>query len=239
MPGHHDRRSDSLIRTTPVAWCGSSVSRTAQRVVYKPKDLGVDAAWSALVDRLNRVRAARGPACDARAYAVPVTVGPSSSNMRVVLDPRTFRSLLPARRCLAGVVPRLCRRRHASGEHRGDGLAPRPDRPGDDPAGGRYPRRRLPTEESGLAFASAMQKVLDSVATVGLLPAYGRHSTSQGIRRSAGLHSDSSPRVSPALVGRQHRCDATGEGGRHHEPAPQPALRRDPARAASETTSTT
>ena len=42
---------------------------------------------------------------------------------------------------------------------------------------------------SGLAFASAMQKVLDSVATVGLLPAYGRHSTSR-VFVIGGVHSD-------------------------------------------------
>ena len=34
-------------------------------------------------------------------------------------------------------------------------------------------------DDAGAAYASAMQSVLDSVLTVGLLPAYGRHSTSK------------------------------------------------------------
>ena len=58
------------------------------RVVYKPKDLRVDAAWHALIDTLNR----RAPVelRAVRVLARQVTAGRSSSITRVVLIGRAF-----------------------------------------------------------------------------------------------------------------------------------------------------
>ena len=50
------------------------------------------------------------------------------------------------------------------------------------------------TDDGGQAFMSAMQTVIDSVITIGLLPAYGRHSTSK-IFVIGGVNSNSSPRT--------------------------------------------
>jgi len=49
-------------------------------------------------------------------------------------------------------------------------------------------------DDTGQAYASAMQTVVDSVLTVGLLPAYGRHSTSK-VFVIGGVNSNSSQRV--------------------------------------------
>ena len=68
------------------------------------------------------------------------------------------------------------------------------------------------TDDTGRAYASAMQTVVNSVLTVGLLPAYGRHSTSK-VFVIGGVNSNSSPSSDGELVRRQHRLDESAEGG--------------------------
>ncbi len=163
------------------------------RVVYKPKHLGVDAAWSALVDRLNlcappvQLRAMRVLTRDGYGWTEFIEHASCGELEEFSHFFRRAGAWLALFHAFVGVDMHQ-ENIVAMGSH------PVPidlemilqaadARVGD-------------TEEgSGLAFASAMQKVLDSVVTVGLLPAYGKHSTSK-VFVIGGVHSDSSPGVS-------------------------------------------
>ena len=159
------------------------------RVVYKPKHLGVDAAWAALVDRLNRGT----PPVDLRAMRVLTRTGYGWTEFiehKSCAEPEEFSQFF--RR--AGAWLALFHVFVGVDMHQENIVAT-----------GAHPvpidlEMILQTADTrvsadGLAFAAAMQKVLDSVVTVGLLPAYGRHSTSK-VFVIGGVHSDSSPRVS-------------------------------------------
>ena len=104
------------------------------RVVYKPKDMRLDAAWHALVERLNRsgapleLKAVRAIARDG--YGWTEFIDAHGLRRR-----RRLPAFLPAGRRLACAVPLLRRHRHAPGEHDRGGRASGADRPGNDPAG--------------------------------------------------------------------------------------------------------
>lgn len=163
------------------------------RAVYKPKHLGVDAAWAALVDRLNRC----APPVDLRAMRVLTRNGygwteyiEHASCAGPQDFPRFFRragAWLALFHAFVGVDMHQ-ENIVATGSHPVPVDLEMILQAADTRIGGSE-------EESGLAFATAMQKVLDSVLTVGLLPAYGRHSTSR-VFAIGGVGSDSSPRVS-------------------------------------------
>ncbi|MFI5506542.1 type 2 lanthipeptide synthetase LanM family protein [Mycobacterium sp. NPDC051804] len=159
------------------------------RIVYKPKHLGVDAAWTALVDRLNR----RAPPVELRAMRVLTRTGYGWTEFiehTSCTEPEEFSEFF--RR--AGAWLAMFHVFVGVDMHQENIIAT-----------GSHP---VPIDlemilqaadtrvgDSGVAFSSAMQKVLDSVVTVGLLPAYGRHSTSK-VFVIGGVHSDFSPRVS-------------------------------------------
>ena len=114
----------------------SSASRTASRVVYKPKDLRVDVAWHALIERLNRadppveLKAVRAIARDGYGWTEFI-------DHTGCTDREGCKPVFPARRRLAGAVPLLCGDRHASGEHDRGRRSSGADRPGNDPSGHR------------------------------------------------------------------------------------------------------
>lgn len=160
-------------------------------VVYKPKHLGVDAAWTTLVDRLNR----SAPPVDLRAMRVLTRAGYGWTDFidhTSCAEPEQFSDFF--RR--AGAWLALFHVFVGVDMHQENIVAT-----------GSHPvpidlemilqtlDTRVGADGSGLAYAAAMQKVIDSVVTVGLLPAYGRHSTSK-VFVIGGVHSNSSPRMS-------------------------------------------
>ncbi|MFY9922576.1 MAG: type 2 lanthipeptide synthetase LanM, partial [Mycobacterium sp.] len=162
------------------------------RVVYKPKDLMVDASWAALIDRLND----SGPPIDLRAARVLAAQGYGWAEFidhASCDDPQDFR--LYFRRAGAWLalfqvfvgVDMHQENIMATGAHPVpidlEMILQQTD-VRTDPAD---------TEDSGLAFISAMKTVIDSVITIGLLPAYGRHSTSE-VFVIGGVNSNSSSR---------------------------------------------
>ena len=163
------------------------------RIVYKPKDLGADAAWAALVDRLND----SAPPVDLRAMRVVPRAGYGwtefieHASCDGPQDFPLFYRRAGAWLALFYVFVGVDMHQEnivASGSHpvpidlemilQSDDSRIHPDH----------------TDETGQAFVSAMQTVIDSVATIGLLPAYGRQSTSQ-VFVIGGVNSNSSPRV--------------------------------------------
>jgi type 2 lantibiotic biosynthesis protein LanM len=161
------------------------------RVVYKPKDLGVDAAWRALVNRLND----SAPPMELRAMRVLVRENYGWTEFiehASCDDPEDFRAFF--RR--AGAWLALFHVFVGVDMHQENIVAT-----------GSHPvpidlemilqsadTRMQSDDDSSAAFASAMQEIIDSVLTVGLLPAYGRHSTSE-VFVIGGVHSNSMPRV--------------------------------------------
>ncbi|HKV18091.1 MAG TPA: type 2 lanthipeptide synthetase LanM family protein [Mycobacterium sp.] len=164
-----------------------------QRVVYKPKDLRVDAAWAALMVRLN----ASAPPVELQAVRV------------LVRDGYGWTEFIEHTKCVDGQEFELFYRRAGAwlalfhvfvsvDMHQENILAagahPVPIdlemilQPEDTRIYGDL------TDDAGEAYASAMRTVVDSVLSVGLLPAYGRHSTSN-VFVIGGVNSNSSPRA--------------------------------------------
>ncbi len=164
-----------------------------QRLVYKPKDLRVDAAWAALVGKLNKST----PPVDLRAVRVLVREGYGWTEfIEHTKCTRAQDFALFFRR--AGGWLALFHVFASVDMHQENMLA-----------AGAYPvpidlemilQSEDPrvygdlTDDTGRAYASAMQTVVNSVLTVGLLPAYGRHSTSK-VFVIGGVNSNSSSRV--------------------------------------------
>ena len=104
------------------------------RVVYKPKDLRLDAAWHALVERLNAasppldLKAVRALARDGYGWTEFIDHAACAGRGRL-------RAFFPPRRRLARAVALLRRQRHASGEHDRLRRSAGADRSGNDPAG--------------------------------------------------------------------------------------------------------
>lgn len=162
------------------------------RVVYKPKDLCVDAAWHALIERLNRsapidLRAVR--VLPREAYGWTEFIDHTSCS-----DVQGFRQFfrragawLALIHCFVGVDIHQ-ENIIAAGEH------PIPIdlemilTAGDAPGGPGNSR------EGSQAFEVAMAMVNNSVMTVGLLPAYGKDSGGK-IFAIGGVTSNSAPRV--------------------------------------------
>ncbi|CAM4407329.1 type 2 lantibiotic biosynthesis protein LanM [Mycobacterium basiliense] len=160
------------------------------RVVYKPKDLEVDVAWHALIERLNRdapieLRAARVLA--RTGYGWTEFVDHTSCP-----DPQGFQAYfqragawLALFHCFAGSDMHQ-ENIIAAGDH------PMPidlemvlqfaEPPGADADSG-----------AGRAYHTAMEKLRDSVLSVGLLPTYGKHSHSAF--SIGGMISHSTPRI--------------------------------------------
>jgi class II lanthipeptide synthase len=163
------------------------------RVVYKPKDLGVDAAWAALVGRLNT----SAPPVDLRAMRVIARPGYGWTEFighTSCADPQDFRLFF--RR--AGAWLALFHAFVGVDMHQENIVAsashPIPIdlemilQSSDD-------RFHLDNaDDADAAFPSAMRIVIDSVVAIGLLPAYGKHASS-GIFVIGGVTSNSSPRV--------------------------------------------
>lgn len=163
------------------------------RVVYKPKDLRVDSAWAALVNKLNE----SAPPVELRAVRTLVREGYGWTEfIEHTKCERAQEFALFFRR--AGAWLALFHVFAAVDMHQENILA-----------AGAHPvpidlemilqaaDQRVygdPGDGAGQAYASAMQTVVDSVLTVGLLPAYGRHSTSK-VFVIGGVNSNSSPRV--------------------------------------------
>ena len=163
------------------------------RVVYKPKDLGVDAAWAALVDRLNN----GAPPVDLR--AMRVIARPDYGWTEFIAhtscaDPQDFQLFF--RR--AGAWLALFHVFVGVDMHQENIMA-----------SGSHPvpidlemvlqasdtRFHLDdTDDTDQAFKAAMQIVIDSVVAIGLLPSYGKHASS-GIFVIGGVTSNSSPSV--------------------------------------------
>jgi type 2 lantibiotic biosynthesis protein LanM len=164
------------------------------RVVYKPKDLRVDAAWHALVDGLNRTAP-----IDLRAAKVLVRAGygwtefvEHSSCVATQDVQQYFRragAWLALLHCFVSVDM-----------HQENVIAA-----GAHPVPidlemilqGADPRRTEVVAGAGRAHAAAMQTVMDSVLTVGLLPAYGKLSNSK-VFAIGGVTSNSAPRTTLA-----------------------------------------
>jgi type 2 lantibiotic biosynthesis protein LanM len=158
-----------------------------ERAVYKPKDLGVDAAWHVLVERLNRdgpveLRAAR--VLPRAGYGWAEFVEHSSCD-----DAADFRyffrragGLLALLHCFVGVDM-----------HQENVIASGPHPVPIDLEMILQPTDARFSSDAGGANAAANQMVIDSVMTVGLLPAYGRYSGSK-IFATAGVTSNSAPR---------------------------------------------
>jgi type 2 lantibiotic biosynthesis protein LanM len=162
------------------------------RVVYKPKDLRVDAAWRSLIVKLNR-----SAPLDLRSVRVLPRDGYGWTEFvdhTSCFDMQGFRRFfrragawLALFHCFVGVDMHQ-ENIIAAGEH------PVPidlemillgtDAPGgfDSPSG------------SGQAYDAAMQTVINSVLTVGLLPAYGKYSNSK-IFAIGGVTSTFTPRI--------------------------------------------
>ncbi|HEY7052855.1 MAG TPA: type 2 lanthipeptide synthetase LanM family protein [Mycobacterium sp.] len=161
------------------------------RVVYKPKDLRVDAAWCALVERLNRsapqqLRAAHVVACDGYGWAEFIEHSSCEEPQDIPLFFSRAGGLLALLHCLAAVDM-----------HQENIIA----------CGG-FP---VPVDlemllqspqfahQQGGAYEAAMQVVVDSALTVGLLPAYGRDSANK-IFTIAGVTSNPAPRMKLAWL---------------------------------------
>ena len=164
-----------------------------QRVVYKPKDLRVDAAWTALVAKLNEST----PPIGLRAVQVLAREGYGWTEFIEHTEcVRAQDFALFFRR--AGAWLALFHVFAAVDMHQENILAagshPVPIdlemilQAADERVYGDL------ADDTGQAYASAMQTVVDSVLTVGLLPAYGRHSTSK-VFVIGGVNSNSSQRV--------------------------------------------
>ncbi len=161
------------------------------RVVYKPKDLSVDAAWARLVDRLNEdaapvdLRAMRVLACTGYGWTEFI----EHAGCTDAQDFRQFYRRAGAWLALFHVFVGVDMHQEnivATASH---------PVPIDLEMILQPPDTRLDSaDDSGQAFVKAMRKVLDSVLTVGLLPAYGRHSASE-VFVIGGVHSNASPRV--------------------------------------------
>ena len=160
------------------------------QVVYKPKDLTVDGAWAALVDGLNRAAPV-----DLRAMRVLVRDGYGWTEFidHTPCDgPHDFPSFF--RR--AGALLALFHVVVGVDMHQENIVA-----------AGAYPvpidlemilqpadTRIEQGDDVGEAFRAAMRTVIDSVITIGLLPAYGKHSTSK-VFAIGGVNSNSTPRM--------------------------------------------
>jgi type 2 lantibiotic biosynthesis protein LanM len=169
------------------------------RVVYKPKDLRVDAAWRALIQRLNRsapleLRAVRVLAREGYGWTEFVD---HTSCDRPQGFRRFFRragSWLALFHCFVGVDMHQ-ENIIAAGEH---------PVPIDLEMILQAADARIGLDNAhdvmGQAFEAAMQTVINSVMTVGLLPAYGRYSGSK-IFSIGGVTSNSTPRVKRTWTG--------------------------------------
>jgi type 2 lantibiotic biosynthesis protein LanM len=163
------------------------------RVVYKPKDLSVDAAWAALVDRLND----SAPPVDLRAMRVIARPGYGWTEFIAhtnCANPQDFQLFF--RR--AGAWLALFHAFVGVDMHQENIVAcashPVPIdlemilQASDTRFDLDY------ADDTDQAFRAAMQTVIDSVVAIGLLPAYGKHGTG-GIFVIGGVTSNSSPRV--------------------------------------------
>jgi type 2 lantibiotic biosynthesis protein LanM len=141
------------------------------RVAYKPKDLRLDVAWHALIERLNRadpplaLKAARAIACDGYGWSEFIAHDGCASEEACTLF---FRR--------AGALLALLHVATATDMHQENMIAC-----GDHPVPVDLETILQPTAEEhkvqepeGAAFDAAMEIVGNSVMTVGLLPAYGR-----------------------------------------------------------------
>ncbi|WP_206428596.1 type 2 lanthipeptide synthetase LanM family protein [Mycolicibacterium stellerae] len=166
---------------------------TGERVVYKPKDLSVDAVWAALVGRLN----ASTPPIDLRAVQVLAREGYGwtefieHTKCTCAQDFALFFFRAGAWLALFHVFVAVDMHQEnilAAGSH------PVPIdlemilQAADARVYGDL------TNDTGQAYAAAMETVVNSVLTIGLLPAYGRHSTSK-VFVIGGVNSNSSSRV--------------------------------------------
>ena len=117
------------------------------RVVYKPKDLRLDVAWHALIERLNRAGSAGRTEGGARDRARRLRLDRIHRSCRMRRSGR-LQAIFPACRRLACAVPLLRGQRHASGEHDRGRRSSGADRSGNDPSGTRRgaqdPRSRGP-----------------------------------------------------------------------------------------------
>lgn len=163
------------------------------RVVYKPKDLGVDAAWAALVGRLND----SAPPVDLRAMRVIARPDYGWTEFiahTICADPQDFRLFF--RR--AGAWLALFHAFVGVDMHQENIVASASHPVPIDlemilqASDARFHLDN--TDDSDQAVPAAMQTVIDSVVAIGLLPAYGKHASS-GIFVIGGVTSNSSPRV--------------------------------------------
>lgn len=169
------------------------------RLVYKPKDLRVDAAWRSLVERLNanaplELRAARVLPRDHYGWSEFVAHVSCADAQAIRRSFQRAGALLALFHCFVGVDMHQ-ENVIAAGEYPVPIdlemiLQARGARAGvhdaDDSASG--------------AFEAAVQTVDDSVLTVGLLPAYGRQANNT-IFAIGGVTSNSAPRVKLTWVG--------------------------------------
>ena len=166
-----DSKAIFPIRTTKAARSGSSSFEDGARVVYKPKDLRLDAAWHAVVERLNgaqapiELKAARAIAQDGYGWTEFIDHASCADAEDFA---RFFRR--------AGSWLALFHSFAATDMHQENMIAC-----GDHPvpidlemilqAGSEERNAEAPED---LAFAAAAEIVNNSVTAVGLLPAYGR-----------------------------------------------------------------
>ncbi|MDA2892495.1 type 2 lanthipeptide synthetase LanM family protein [Mycolicibacterium sp. BiH015] len=188
LVGIHTQLSDPHHRgrTVAVLEFGSGA-----RIVYKPKDLRVDAAWARLVEGLN----ARAPV-DLRAARVLVREGYGWSEF-IDAEPSSASEDFPLFFRRAGAWLALFHAFVAVDMHQENIMA-----------AGAHPvpvdletilqhadtRFHDPDDGPGAAFRLAMQQVVDSVMTVGLLPAYGKESPGKAFL-IGGVTSNAAPRV--------------------------------------------
>jgi type 2 lantibiotic biosynthesis protein LanM len=157
-----------------------------RRVVYKPKDLRLDAAWYALVGRLNRA----DPTVDLKAVRTIARDGYGWTEFvdhTGCTDQQAFKRFF--RR--AGAWLALFHCFAASDMHRENMIAA-----GDHPVPidlemilQATPEEQRSHDLEGQAFEAAMETISNSVSMVGLLPAYGR-SSDNAIFASGGMTSD-------------------------------------------------
>jgi lantibiotic modifying enzyme len=166
------------------------------RVVYKPKDLSVDAAWARLIDKLNEVAPVelRGMrVLDRAAYGWTEFIAHTKCD-----DAQDFKAFY--RR--GGAWLALIHVFVGVDMHHENFIAT-----GSHPVPvdlemilQRDDLRIEREDETGQAFVTAMRKIIDSVVTIGLLPAYGSQSTNE-VFVIGGMNSNASPRKTVRWTG--------------------------------------
>ena len=206
----------SPIRTMTATRSGSSSFEDGARVVYKPKDLRLDAAWHALVERLNRakppveLKAVHAIARDGYGWTEFIDHAGCADQEGCKRFFRRAGAWLALFHCFA-----------ATDMHQENMIAS-----GDHPVPidlemilQAAAEERNAEDPEDQAFDAAIEIVANSVMTVGLLPAYGR-SPDNNVFAVGGMTADwnSKTEVTWDNINSDAMRPAKAEGGRQDHP---------------------